>query len=66
MRLVLAILMMALMAVPAFARGKHQSAAQSQLSAEQLKKAQEADQDYKTSLDRIPDQKAADRWGNAR
>jgi hypothetical protein len=48
--------MMALMAVPAFARGKHQSAAQSQLSAEQLKKAQEADQDYKTSLDRIPDQ----------
>ena len=50
----------------AFARGKHQSAAQSQLSAEQLKKAQEADQDYKTSLDRIPDQKGADRWGNAR
>jgi hypothetical protein len=35
-------------------------------SAEQLKKAQEADQDHKASLDRIPDQRPADPWGKAR
>jgi len=66
MRTMLAVLMVALLAAPAIARGKRQSAAQSQQSTEQLKKAQEADQNYKASLGRIPDQKPADPWGSVR
>jgi hypothetical protein len=65
MRLLLTALILALLAVPAFARGKHQPA-QKQQSEDQLKKSKEADKNYKDSLNRIPDQKAADPWGTLR
>lgn len=65
MRVVLAAILIALLAVPAQARGKRQAQDQTQ-SAEQQKKARDADQAYKSALKSIPAQKPADPWNNMR
>jgi len=44
--------------------GKHPEAAQQ--SAEQKRKAAEAEKAYKAALDRIPDKKKSDPWGSVR
>jgi hypothetical protein len=67
MRVVLIALMLAVVAVPAQARGKRSNPQTNQPSAaEKLKKAQADEKDYKAALDRIPDKKPADPWGNVR
>jgi hypothetical protein len=66
MRVALVALMVALLAVPAFARVKKQSPAQQQQNEVQRKKAEALDNNYKASLGRIPDQKPADPWGTMR
>ncbi len=69
MRLVLAAIMIALISVPAQAqhmRGKKPNEAQQNQSAEQKKKALEAEKAYKAALDKVPEQKPPDPWGNMR
>jgi hypothetical protein len=67
MRIVLIALMIAVLAVPAHARGKRGAGSQQQQSsAEQKQKALKEEKDYKSALDRIPDQKAADPWSKVR
>lgn len=70
MRFALIAVMVAMLAVPAYAQRMHgkrdQSAEKQQQSAEQQKKAREAEQAYKAALDRIPDKKPPDPWKNMR
>ena len=71
MRIVLIALMVALLAVPAYAQRTHgkqqqQSEDRQQKNAEQQKKAREAEEAYKAALDKIPDKKPADPWKNMR
>lgn len=69
MRLILAAIVVALIALPAQAqhmRGKRTSAAQQQQSDAKKKKGKEVEEGYKHALDTIPNQKPADPWGNMR
>jgi hypothetical protein len=69
MRIILAAIIVALAVLPAQAqhkRGKKPDEAQQQLSAEQKKKALEAEKAYKAALDKVPDQKPVDPWSNMR
>ena len=66
MRFVLAALMMALLAIPAHARGKQRPGAEPQQAADRQKKSREEEKVYKDALGRIPNQKPADPWANVR
>jgi ribosomal protein L9 len=66
MRIALVALLLATLAVPAQARGKQGSGAQTQNTAEQQKKSREEEKAYKETLKRIPVQKPADPWGKMR
>ena len=68
MRIVLVALMIALLAMPASARGRggKTDPAAAQQSAEQKKKAAEQEKAYKNALDQIPVQKPADPWAKMR
>jgi hypothetical protein len=66
MRVVLALALVALLAMPAYAKGRKQSPEQQQQDAEKQKRQQETDQAYKSSLGKIPDQKPADPWAPMR
>ena len=66
MRIVLAALMMALLAIPAHARGKQRSGAQPEHAADQQKKSRAEEKAYKDAFGRIPNQKPADPWGTMR
>ena len=67
MRIVLMALLLASLAVPAYARGKRDAgAAQSQNTTEQQKKSREEEKAYKEALKRIPVQKPADPWAKVR
>lgn len=69
MRIILAAIIVVLAVLPAQAqhkRGKKPDEAQQQLSAEQKKKALEAEKAYKAALDKVPDQKSVDPWSNMR
>jgi hypothetical protein len=66
MRVVLVALMMALLAIPAHARGKQRSGAQPEQAADQQKKSRAEEKAYKDALGRIPNQKPADPWGKMR
>lgn len=65
MRVVLVAVMMVLLAIPAHARGKRNSAAQPQAE-DQQKKLLAEEKAYKAALGRIPNQKPADPWGKVR
>jgi hypothetical protein len=65
MRVVLVAVMMVLLAIPAEARGKRNSAAQPQ-AGDQQKKSLAEEKAYKAALDKIPNQKPADPWGKMR
>jgi hypothetical protein len=67
MRVVLMALLLVLLAVSAYARGKQGAgAAPSQNPAEQQKKSREEEKAYKDALSRIPVQKPADPWAKLR
>jgi hypothetical protein len=70
MRIILAAIMLALVALPAQAqhmRGNRKpTEAQQQQNLEKKKKSREAERAYKDALDKIPNQKPADPWGNMR
>ena len=69
MRLLLVAVLVALLVNPANAqrmRGKHRTGAGQQQTAEQKKKAEEAEKAYKSALDKIPDKKPADPWAKVR
>ena len=66
MRIVLVVTMVVLLAIPAQARGKRDSGAQPQQTADQQKKSREEEKAYKDTLKRIPNQKPADPWGKVR
>jgi hypothetical protein len=66
MRVVLAAMMIALLAIPAHARGKRDSGAKPPSSADQQKKSREEEKAYKDALGRIPNQKPVDPWSKVR
>jgi hypothetical protein len=69
MRMIAVAIIVALIALPAQAqhmRGKKPDEAQKQQSAEQKKKALEAEKAYKAALDNVPDQKPLDPWSSMR
>ena len=66
MRIVLIALMAVLLVIPVHARGKRNSGAQPQQTADQQKKSREEEKAYKETLKRIPDQKPGDPWGKVR
>ena len=66
---VIALASIAILTAPAYAQmrgkgGKHSGSEQQ--TAEQKQKAAEAEKAYKTALDKIPDKKKSDPWGNVR
>ena len=66
MRIVLIAMMVALLAVPAHARGKKDSGAQQQNSEQKTKAHAQEEKDYKAALSRIPNQKPVDPWATVR
>jgi hypothetical protein len=66
MRVVLAALMVALLAIPAHARGKQRAGAEPQQAADRQKKSREEEKAYKDALGRIPNQKPVDPWSKMR
>ena len=66
MKVVLVALMLALLAIPAHARGKQRSGAQPEHTADQQQKSRAEEKAYKDALGRIPNQKPADPWGKMR
>jgi hypothetical protein len=66
MRVVLAAMMIALLAIPAHGRGKRDAGAKPPSSAEQQKKSREEEKAYDAALRRIPNQKPADPWNKMR
>ena len=66
MRIVLVAMIIALLAVPAHARGKKDSGAQQQNSEQKTKARAQEEKDYKSALSRIPNQKPADPWAKVR
>jgi hypothetical protein len=66
MRIILVVLMIALFAVQAHARGKRGAGTQPQSSADQQKKSLAEEKNYKAALDRIPNRKPADPWAKVR
>jgi hypothetical protein len=62
---VIALTAIALLAAPAYARGKGKQQSPGQ-SEEQKKKAADAEKAYKSALDRIPNQPKTDPWGGMR
>jgi hypothetical protein len=60
--------LLAVLAPPAQAQhvGRSKKSAATQQTAEQKKKAEEAEKNYKAALDSIPDKKPADPWGGVR
>ena len=66
MRIILVALMTALLVIPANARGKRNSGAEPQQTADQQKKSREEEKAYKDALSRIPVQKPADPWAKVR
>ena len=63
---VIALTAIALLAAPAYARGKGKQESSGQQSEEQKKKAAEADKAYKAALDKIPNKPKPDPWGGMR
>jgi hypothetical protein len=66
---VVALASIAILASPAYAQmrgkgGKHSGSEQQ--TAEQKQKAAEAEKAYKAALEKIPDKKKSDPWGNMR
>lgn len=59
---------LALLTTPALARGrgKKESPADAQATADKRAKDAQVEKDYKAAMDRIPDRKPADPWGNVR
>lgn len=66
MRIVLIAMMVALVAVPAYARGKKDSGGQQQNSEQKTKARAQEEKDYKSALSHIPNQKPADPWAKVR
>ncbi|MEA2978245.1 MAG: hypothetical protein QOF09_68 [Alphaproteobacteria bacterium] len=66
MRIVLIAVIIALLAIPAQARGKRSSGGQPQNAGDQQKKSLAEEKAYKDALGRIPNQKPADPWGKVR
>lgn len=67
MRIVLIAAMVALLVVPAHARGQKRSGGQQQQNSEQQNQARaQQEKDYRSALGRIPNQKPADPWGKIR
>jgi hypothetical protein len=66
MRIILVALMIALLAIPANARGKKPSGEQPQQAADQQKKSRDEEKAYKDALGRIPNQKPVDPWSKVR
>jgi hypothetical protein len=67
---VIALAMIAVFAAPAYSQGRgkggrHATATDQQTEA-QKKKASATEKDYKAALDKIPDKKISDPWGNVR
>jgi hypothetical protein len=66
---VIALASIAILTAPAYAQMRGKGARHSgseQQTSEQKQKAAEAEKAYKAALDRIPDHKKADPWGNVR
>jgi cbb3-type cytochrome oxidase subunit 3 len=70
MRIALIAMLVALLAVPAYAQRTHnkeqQSEGKQKQTEEQKKKAREAEEAYKAALEKIPDKKPPDPWKNMR
>ena len=67
---IIALASIAISTAPAYAqmrgKGGAKNPASEQQTAEQKRKAAEAEKAYKAALDKIPDKKKSDPWGNVR